>query len=116
MLHQWAFVCSAVLTCILLLAADHADGRLSLGLYAVCVTGLFGVSALYHRRAWSPAARRWMRRLDHSMIFLFIAGSYTPVAALAMDRPTAQWVLIVVWAGALAGVALGYLLGRGARR
>ena len=47
-----------------------------------------------------------MRRLDHSMIFLFIAGSYTPVAVLAMDRPTAEWVLAVVWAGALAGVAL----------
>jgi hemolysin III len=47
-----------------------------------------------------------MRRLDHSMIFLFIAGSYTPVAVLAMDRPTAEWVLAVVWTGALAGVAL----------
>jgi hemolysin III len=47
-----------------------------------------------------------MRRLDHSMIFLFIAGTYTPVAALAMDRATARWVLIVVWAGALAGVIL----------
>ena len=53
-LHQWAFAGSAVLTCILLLIADHADGRLSLGLYAICVTGLFGVSALYHRRLWSP--------------------------------------------------------------
>ena len=54
----------------------------------------------------SSRSRAVMRRLDHSMIFLFIAGSYTPVAVLAMDRPTAEWVLAVVWTGALAGVAL----------
>jgi hemolysin III len=50
-----------------------------------------------------------MRRLDHSMIFLFIAGTYTPVAALAMESATTRWVLIVVWAGALAGVVLKML-------
>jgi hemolysin III len=109
LLHQWAFVGSAVLTCILLLVADHAEGRLSLGLYAVCVTGLFGVSALYHRRLWSPAARRWMRRLDHSMIFLLIAGTYTPFAVLALGGTTATVLLIVLWSGALVGVGITLL-------
>jgi hemolysin III len=105
-LHQWAFAGSAVLTCILLLIADHADGRLSLGLYAICVTGLFGVSALYHRRLWSPVARRWMRRLDHSMIFLLIAGTYTPFAVLALGGETATILLVVLWSGALVGVTI----------
>ncbi len=105
-LHSWAFVGSAVLTCTLLLVADHTDGRLALGLYAICVTGLFGVSALYHRRLWSPSARRWMRRLDHSMIFLLIAGTYTPFAVLALSGGVATALLIVLWTGALLGVGI----------
>ena len=69
--------------------------------------GLFGVSALYHRRTWrTERGRAVMKRLDHSMIFLFIAGTYTPVATLAMPGDTARMVLLVVWSGALAGVVL----------
>ncbi|GAA1287432.1 hemolysin III family protein [Pseudonocardia aurantiaca] len=80
---------------------------LATSVYSVTILGLFGTSALYHRRTWRTArSRAVMKRLDHSMIFLFIAGTYTPVAALAMDPGTARWVLIVVWAGALAGVVL----------
>ncbi len=75
--------------------------------YAATVLGLFGVSALYHRHNWvSTRARAWMKRLDHSMIFVFIAGTYTPFSLLAMPRDTGTVVLWVVWGGALAGVAL----------
>lgn len=71
------------------------------------VLGLFGVSALYHRKTWrTVGARTWMRRLDHSMIFLFIAGTYTPFAMLAMQPTTGTAVLAVVWGGALGGVTL----------
>jgi hemolysin III len=71
------------------------------------VAGLFGASALYHRINWSTVgARRWMRRLDHSMIFLLIAGTYTPFAVLALDGPLATAILIVVWAAALGGIVL----------
>ncbi len=73
-------------------------------IYAVAVSALLGTSALYHRVTWRPAARRWMRRLDHSMIFVLIAGTYTPVALLALQGSLATTVLIVVWAGALGGV------------
>ena len=105
--HQWAFFVSLALGAALVVAAPAGQPRLAAAIYALSVAALFGTSALYHRITWgTQAARRWMRRLDHSMIFLFIAGSYTPVAVLAMDRPTAEWVLAVVWAGALAGVAL----------
>jgi hemolysin III len=68
---------------------------------------LFGASALYHRISWrSLAARRWMRRLDHSMIFLLIAGTYTPFALLVLEGALAVAILVAVWAGALAGIAL----------
>ena len=71
------------------------------------MAGLFGVSALYHRVNWvSATARRWMRRLDHSMIFLLIAGTYTPFALLVLDGPLATAILIAVWGGALAGIVL----------
>ena len=68
---------------------------------------MFSVSAVYHRVKWtSLAALKWMKRADHSMIFLFIAGSYTPLALLAMPTDTAKLVLTIVYSGAAAGVAL----------
>jgi hemolysin III len=75
----------------------------------VTICGLFGVSALYHRRVWQPRGYRTMKRLDHSMIFIFIAGTYTPFAVLLLDRRPATVLLAVVWAGALIGVALKVL-------
>ena len=75
--------------------------------YALTVVAMFAVSAVYHRVDWKSAtARKWMRRLDRSMIFVLIAGSYTPFARLAMPRPTGYVVLAIVWGGALAGIAL----------
>lgn len=78
----------------------------STSIYAATVTALFGTSALYHRLNWSPRARGVMKRLDHSMIFVFIAGTYTPIAALTLPRTAMVAVLAVVWTGALFGVAL----------
>jgi hemolysin III len=109
-LHFWSFAVS-VAACAAMIAVSAAvvgvGEAVATAVYSVTVLGLFGISALYHRRTWSsPRSRTVMRRLDHSMIFLFIAGSYTPVAALAMNSATAEWVLGVVWTGALAGVVL----------
>jgi hemolysin III len=70
------------------------------------VSGLFGASALYHRITWRPATRRWMRRLDHSMIFVLIAGTYTPFGLLVLHGTLATVVLGIVWFGALAGVVM----------
>jgi hemolysin III len=70
------------------------------------VSALFGVSALYHRITWTTPARRRMRRLDHAMIFLLIAGTYTPVGLLVLEGPLATVVLAVVWGGAMAGIVL----------
>jgi hemolysin III len=105
--HQWAFVASIFTGTALVLSAPSSRARLAAAIYAVSVVALFASSALYHRVRWrSPAARRWMRRLDHSMIFVVIAGTYTPFAPTALPGALAGALLIAVWAGAAAGVVL----------
>ncbi len=108
--HQWAFFVSLVTGGGLVVSAPTARATLAAAIYATSVTGLFGASALYHRITWaSQEARRWMRRLDHSMIFLLIAGTYTPFALLALDGTLATVILVAVWTGAAAGVVLKLL-------
>jgi hemolysin III len=105
--HQWAFYVSLALGAALVVAAPAGQPRLAAAVYALSVAALFGTSALYHRITWaSQAARRWMRRLDHSMIFFLIAGTYTPFALLVLDGDLATVILVVVWAGALAGILM----------
>lgn len=102
--HEYAFFVSLVLGAALILIAKGTEARLAVAIYAVSLSALFGVSALYHRTDWKrPSARRWMRRLDHTMIFFLIAGTVTPFALLVMEPPLSSAVLIAVWAGALAG-------------
>ncbi|MGH3518129.1 MAG: PAQR family membrane homeostasis protein TrhA [Haloechinothrix sp.] len=112
-IHFWSFFCALAAGATLIsLAASTVSGlaALATSVYGATVLGLFGVSALYHRRTWtSRAVYTWMKRLDHSMIFLFIAGTYTPFTLLAMSQPTGYIVLGVVWGGAIAGVALKLL-------
>jgi hemolysin III len=105
-LHQYAFFVSLVLGAALVIVAGDGRARLATGIYAFAVSGLLGTSALYHRVTWSTRARAWMRRLDHSMIFVLIAGTYTPFALLVLHGTLAHAILIVVWAGALGGIVL----------
>ena len=105
--HQWAFFVAVAAGAALVVSAPDGRSRLALGVYALTVCGLFGVSAVYHRINWrTPEARRRIRRVDHSMIFVFIAGSYTPFAMLVLEGDLATAIGITVWAGALAGVVL----------
>src|SRR5436305_5988974 len=106
-LHQWAFVSSVPLCLALVVAAGDVRARIAVSVSAVSLVALFGISALYHRVNWrSLSAHRWMARLDHSMIFVLIAGSYTPFALLVLHGPIAVAILVVAWAGALGGVVL----------
>jgi len=106
-LHQWAFFVSLGMGLLLILAASGQREVAATAIYAGSVAGLLGTSALYHRVNWSRAgARRWMRRADHAMIFVLIAGTYTPFALLVMDDPLATAILIAVWSGAAAGIIL----------
>lgn len=112
-IHFWAFFCSLISGAALVTMAaitSTATVALATAVYSLTVCGVFGVSALYHRRRWaSTRGLYWIRRLDHSMIFVFIAGSYTPFTVLAMPPRTGAIVLTVVWVGALGGVALKLL-------
>jgi hemolysin III len=105
--HQWAFFVALAGGAMLVLVAPAGRATLAAAVYAVSVAALFGVSALYHRITWvSARARRWMRRLDHSMIFFLIAGTYTPFALLVFEGTLATAILATVWGGGLAGVVL----------
>jgi len=102
--HEWAFFVSLFLGAGLIVAAKTPRATLAVTVYAVSLSALLGTSALYHRVDWKrPEVRRWMRRLDHSMIFFLIAGTYTPFALLVLHGPLAGAILVVVWIGALAG-------------
>jgi hemolysin III len=108
--HQWAFFVFVVLGVVLVVTAPPGRATLAAAIYAASVALLFGISALYHRVTWrTPNARRWMRRLDHSAIFLLIAGTYTPFALLVLDGTLSDVVLAVIWAGALGGIVLKLL-------
>jgi hemolysin III len=102
--HEWAFFISLFLGGGLIAAADSPTATVAVAIYAASLSALLGTSALYHRVNWRrPNVRRWMRRLDHTMIFFLIAGTYTPFALLVLDGPLADAVLAVVWVGAVAG-------------
>jgi hemolysin III len=104
--HQWAFFVSLAAGAALVILAPEGKATLAAGIYAASLSALLGVSALYHRVDWRPAARRWMRRLDHTMIFVLIAGTYTPFALLVLHGTLANVVLFSVWGCAAAGVVL----------
>jgi hemolysin III len=104
--HQWAFFVSLGTGTALVLLASGSRATIAAAIYAFSLSALLGVSALYHRVTWRPAARRWMRRLDHTMIFVLIAGTYTPFALLVLHGTIAEVVLVAVWACAAAGIVL----------
>src|SRR3954447_5589919 len=105
--HEWAFFVSLGLGAALIIAAKTPKATVAVTIYAVSLSALLGTSALYHRVDWKrPDVRRRMRRLDHSMIFFLIAGTYTPFALLVLDGPLADAILAVVWVGAVAGTVV----------
>ena len=104
-IHEGAFPVSVLAGAVLVALASGGRERAALLIYAISLSALLGTSALYHRVNWKrPATRRWMRRLDHSMIFLLIAGTLTPFALLVLDGSLATAVLVAVWVGAAAGI------------
>ena len=104
--HEWAFFAALAAGATLVVLAEGALATFSSWVYAAALVAMFGASALYHRFPWKSATRRmWARRLDHSMIFVFIAASYTPFALLAFEGATRWVVLVAAWAGAALGLA-----------
>lgn len=105
-IHEVAFFVSVPAGVALVLLARSGPARVAVALYALSLTAAFGSSAAYHRVDWFPDALRRMKRLDHSMIFVLIAGSYTPVSVLVLDGAWSVVMLSVVWAGAAVGITL----------
>lgn len=88
----------------LLAAAPGVALRISVAIYLLSALLLFGCSALYHRFYWGPGATTVLRRLDHANIFVFIAGTYTPLAAGLLSGRGQATLLTLVWGTALLGV------------
>lgn len=105
-IHQVAFFVSIPAGLALVAFAEGWAARVAASVYALSLIAVFGSSAAYHRGNWTPVALRRMKRLDHSMIFVLIAGSYTPVALLVLQGPWTVVILSIVWAGAVAGITL----------
>lgn len=91
------------------LLAHGTRATVAAAVFAASVVAMFGASALYHRVTWSPPVRRWMRRLDHAMIYGLIAGTYTPFGLLVLHGNWRIVVLAIVWSGAAAAVLLKLL-------
>ena len=103
-LHQWAFAVSLVAGVGLVLEAGSARARIAVTVFALSLAALFGTSAAYHRVRWRRlGARRWMRRLDHTMIFVLIAGSYTPFGLLVLRGSLGEAIVLTAWSAALGG-------------
>ena len=106
-LHQYAFVAAVIAGTLLVVLADGYFERFAVWVYAMALAAMFGASALYHRYPWrSPSARLRARRLDHAMIFVFIAGTYTAFALVAFTGTARVVGLVTVWIGAALGIVL----------
>ena len=103
-LHLVCFFLAVPAGVVLLDSAGSSKARVAAAVYAVGLCALFGVSAAYHRRHWSVAARRRMQRVDHATIFVMIAGSYTPLCVLALGGRLGAGILVAAWVGAATGV------------
>ena len=106
--HQAAFFV-AIGACAILITLSVVNGYglktiLAAFVYSLSLIGLFGISALYHRLQWGDKGRMWMRRLDHSAIFILIAGTGTPLFLLGIRGDIGSKLLILVWIAAGIGI------------
>jgi hemolysin III len=109
-LHTWAAVVTIATGFTLVCLPQRAPVRWGSAVYSLTILALFTTSAVYHRRHWATnRARALMKRLDHSMIFVFIAGTYTPLCLALLHGATRLALLLVAWIGALLGVVTSML-------
>ena len=105
-LHLIAALVAIPAVLSLLVVAHGATARVAAAIYGASLIGLFSVSASYHRVARTERSVKWFRRADHSMIFVLIAGSYTPLCLLALPPRWGIPTLVFIWAAALGGITL----------
>ncbi|MGZ4275154.1 MAG: PAQR family membrane homeostasis protein TrhA [Solirubrobacteraceae bacterium] len=108
-LHLGAVPVALALGVLLVLLAPTGKATLAAAIYALAVVALFATSGTYHRGRWRPPVRAWLQRVDHAMIFVLIAGTYTPICLLALAGTMGTVLLAVVWIGAATGTAMNLL-------
>jgi hemolysin III len=108
-LHRWSVPVAVALTAVLAARADTAGQRAAVIVYGACITAMLAVSGTYHARRLYHRERRLLRRFDHTMILVAIAGTYTAVIVLALDGTTRVVLLIVAWSLAAGGAAIRML-------
>jgi hemolysin III len=104
-IHAGTFPVSIAAGIVLLCLADGAAAKWACAVFMLTSMLLFGNSALYHRFNWAPRMKILLKRIDHANIFLLIAGTYTPLAVLALPPAQGNLLLVLVWVGALLGIA-----------
>jgi hemolysin III len=105
-IHAAALVAAVPAGLALVAAARSGSARMSALVYAASLIALFGASSAYHRLARGERSSRWLRRLDHSTIYVLIAGSYTPLCVVVLQGWWGWSLLAVVWVAAVAGIVL----------
>ena len=105
-IHLIAFFLSIPAGLALVLLSEGVAAHVGAAIFAVSLVGLFGVSAFYHTGNWAPEVKARWRRMDHAMIFVLIAGSYTPITLLALQPAWGISMLAIVWTVAVIGVTL----------
>ena len=109
LLKGWSHIAAAIAAIVLcpILITFAPDGtRAATSIYSACLIALFAISGAYHVIAWGPRAHWLLQRLDHSMIFIVIAATYTPMAAVALPQTQGRIILAVVWTGAAIGTII----------
>lgn len=105
-LHQVAFFVALPAGVLLIASSRSGAARVAATLFVMSLLALFGASATYHVGNWAPAVKERLQRLDHAMIFVLIAGSYTPITLLALDPTWGITFLVLAWTIAVGGASL----------
>ncbi|WP_137843966.1 hemolysin III family protein [Microbacterium sp. 2FI] len=103
-IHAATFPVAIVAGIVLILLAQGGPAKWASAVFMASSLLLFGNSALYHRFDWGPKTKATLKRIDHANILLLIAGTYTPIAVLALPPEKGLLLLILVWSGALLGI------------
>ena len=103
-LHQAMFFITLGAGITLFGVSQDEIAKIAVGIYLVCALIMFGISSLYHRINWTPERRLLWKKLDHAGIYLMIAGTFTPIALLALSAPSNSKLLITIWSVAFVGI------------
>lgn len=103
-IHAGTFPVALAAGVILIVVAQGAPAKWAAAVFMTTSLLLFGNSALYHRFNWRPKVKGILKRIDHANILLLIAGTYTPLAVLALEPQKGALLLFLVWGGALLGI------------